>query len=165
MDKAKVLVYTGESSGMSSSAMGKALESAAAGKKVVVIQFLKGKGLADSALTRRLEPEIKVFRFERSSVDFDALSPDQQADEKSNILNGLDYARKVLSTAQCDVLILDQVMGLIEIGILTPERLEELLDNRMDTEVILTGRAMCDEVLTFADEITEIRRMNFRNYK
>lgn len=165
MDKAKVFVYTGDSSGISSSALGKALELAAEGKKVVVIQFLKGKGLTDSVLTRRLEPEIKVFRFERSSLDFDSLSPEQQADEKSNILNGLDYARKVLSTAQCDALILDQVMGLIEIGLLTPERLEEILDNRLDTEVILTGRAMCDEILTFADEITEIRKMNFRNYK
>ena len=47
-----------------------------------------------------------------------------------NIRNGLNFARKVLTTDGCDVLILDEVLGLIDKGILTVEELKTLTRSR-----------------------------------
>lgn len=66
----RVQIFTGDGYGKTMAALGEALIAAASGKRVVVIQFLKGRGLTDSAFERQLEPEIKIFRFEKSDADF-----------------------------------------------------------------------------------------------
>ena len=71
MDKGKITVFSGDGKGKTAAALGIALDAAADGKTVVVIQFLKGKGLAEAEFCKRMEPEIKIFRFEKSDVDFD----------------------------------------------------------------------------------------------
>lgn len=66
----RVQIFTGDGYGKTMAALGEALIAAASGKRVVVIQFLKGRGLTDSTFERQLEPEIKIFRFEKSDADF-----------------------------------------------------------------------------------------------
>ena len=70
MDRGSIYIYTGDGRGKSPAAWGRALQAAAEGKKVVIIQFLKGRGLADSAFIRRMEPEIRLFRFEKSDENY-----------------------------------------------------------------------------------------------
>ena len=96
MRKGTVQIYSGEGIGKSSAAIGRAIEMAECGKNVVVIRFLKSAGGSD--ILKRLEPEIKVFRFEKSEIDFSDLTEDLKQEEVSNIMNGLNFARKVLST-------------------------------------------------------------------
>ena len=48
MEQGLVYIYSGDGHGKSPAALGKAVMMAASGKSVVIIQFLKGKGLADS---------------------------------------------------------------------------------------------------------------------
>ena len=40
--------------------------------------------------------------------------------------NGINFARKVLTTRECDMLILDEVLGLVDNGIVSVEELELL---------------------------------------
>ena len=47
----KIQIFTGEGRGKTPAALGEALMAAALGKQVVIIQFLKGRGLQES-LTR-----------------------------------------------------------------------------------------------------------------
>ena len=105
----RVQIFTGDGYGKTMAALGEALIAAASGKRVVVIQFLKG-GLTDSTFERQLEPEIKIFRFEKSDADFLSLPEDKQREEAQNIRNGICFARKVLTTGQCDLLVLDEVL-------------------------------------------------------
>ena len=100
----------------------------------------------------RLEPEIKLFRFEKSDACFADLTPEQKADEKANLRNGMNFARKVLSTGECNVLILDEVLGLLDNGIITVEDLTQLQEMAGETELIFTGQKASDEVLGIADE-------------
>ena len=108
MKKGTIHIYSGDGHGKSPAALGRAVTMACQGKNVVIIQFLKGKGLEDSEFLRRLEPEIKLFRFEKSDGNFSELSEEQKADEIINIKNGLNFAKKVLCTGGCDLLILDE---------------------------------------------------------
>ena len=152
-----IRIYTGPGRGKSPTALGRAIQTACRGGRVVVIQFLKNKGLSDSEFLRRLEPEIKVFRFEKYDAAFDSLTPEEQEDEIINIRNGMGYARKVLKTGECELLILDEVLGLVDNGIITVEELEDVLSTKGDnTDVIMTGNKVSEKLYALADEVTLI---------
>ncbi|MDO4285003.1 MAG: cob(I)yrinic acid a,c-diamide adenosyltransferase [Eubacteriales bacterium] len=156
MEQGKITVFTGSGHGKTSAALGNALQRAALGKNVVVIQFLKGKGLQATQYLQRLEPEIKLFRFEKSIENFTERTEEEKKEEIANIRNGLGYARKVLSTGECSLLVLDEVLGLVNNDILSNEELRAILDSRGETDIILTGLAINEEVCRMADEINEI---------
>lgn len=162
MAKGLVYIYAGDGRGKSPAAIGRAVQAAAEGKNVVIIQFLKGKGLADSDFVRRMEPEIKLFHFEKSDENFEELPEDKKLEEISNIKNGMNFAKKVLATGECDLLILDEVLGLIERGIVSVEELKNMLACREDTSVILTGIRLDDDICALADEISKIETLKFK---
>lgn len=164
MKKGTIHIYSGDGHGKSPAALGRAVQMACQGKNVVIIQFLKGKGLEDSDFLRRLEPEIKLFCFEKSDDNFMELTEVQQKEEIYNIKNGLNYAKKVLSTGECDLLILDEVLGLIDNNIITVEDLQNLLEARTneDTDIIMTGIALNDDVCVLADEVTRMDTVKFK---
>ena len=165
MKQGAICIYSGDGHGKSPAALGEAVLTAAAGGSVVIIQFLKGKGLKDTEFIHRLEPEIKIFRFEKSDVNFDELPEDKKHEEILNIKNGLNYAKKVLSTGECDLLILDEVLGLIDNRIITVGDLEEILSQKMeDTRIILTGITMNDEVCKLADDVSRIETHKFKRW-
>ena len=148
MKKGTIHIYSGDGHGKSPAALGRAVQMACHGDSVVIIQFLKGRGLEDSEFLKRLEPGIKLFRFEKSEEDFSKLSEEQKAEEIFNIKNGLNFAKKVMTTGECDLLILDEVLGLIDNNIITVEDLKNLLDARSDDgmDIIMTGIILNDEI-------------------
>lgn len=157
-------IYTGDGRGKSPAALGRAVQAAARGEQVVIIQFLKGKGLEDTEFVRRLEPEIKLFRFEKSDENYEELSEEKKAEEIMNIRNGLNFAKKVLSTGECNLLILDEVLGLLEKNIIATGDLTGLLAQKGDTDVILTGISLNDEVCILADEVSKIETLKFKTF-
>ncbi|MDO4293096.1 MAG: cob(I)yrinic acid a,c-diamide adenosyltransferase [Eubacteriales bacterium] len=156
----KIRIFTGDGYGRTPAALGEALMAAARGKRVVVIQFLKGRGLNDSAFQRQLEPEIKIFRFEKSEEDFFSLPEEKRREEAGNIRNGLNFAKKVLSTGECELLVLDEVLGLVAGGIIREEELEGVLAARGEgTDVTLTGVSMSESICGQADFVSKIVRV------
>ncbi len=161
MGQGVIHVYSGDGHGKSSAALGKAVQAASMGKSVVIIQFLKG--LADNSFIKRLEPEIKFFRFEKSDADFNLLSESEKEDEIQNIKNGLNFAKKVLATGGCDLLILDEVLGLIDNHIITVEDLMTIINTRdEETSVIITGIQLDNELCRVADEISKIETVKYK---
>ncbi len=49
-----------------------------------------------------------------------------------NIRNGMNFARKVLSTGECDLVILDEVLGLLDQGIIEMDEMKTLLQSRVE---------------------------------
>ena len=151
----KISIYNSDGQGKAPAALGRAVWMACRGKDVMVVQFLKGNGLDGSEFLRRLEPEIKVFCFEKTDENFAQLSQAQQAEEIGNIKNGLNFAKKVLTTGECDLLILDEVLGLVNNHIVSLEELKSLLmiGGDSDTDIIMTGLVPEEEVCALADEV------------
>ena len=102
MEQGLVQIYSGEGHGKSAAALGRAIQVASSGKNVVIINFLKGT--QNEEFLKRLEPEIKIFRFEKSEEEFAQLSEERQQEEIHNIKNGLNFAKKVLTTGECSLL-------------------------------------------------------------
>ena len=155
MEKGIVQVYYGNGLGKSSAALGNLIRSVSSGATGYIVRFLKGQ--IDDDYFKKLEPEVKVFSFERSVGGFDSLSEQEKSDEKQNILNGLNFAKKVLTTGECDVLVLDEVLGIVDEGIATADDIISVIRERsVFTTVILTGRNLPDEIRAEADQILRI---------
>ena len=164
MEKGMVYIYTGDGRGKSPAALGRAIQAAVKGEQVVIIQFLKESGLEESEFIKRMEPEIKLFRFEKSSANFEELPEERKTEEIMNIRNGINFAKKVLTTAECDLLILDEVLGLVDKDIITTQEMEQLLEQRGETNIILTGSTLNDDVCVLADEVSKIETLKFKSF-
>ena len=157
MEQGRITVFCGEGKGKTSAALGQAIFGASKGRSVIIIQFLKGKAGEGIDFIKRLEPEIKGFSFEKSDANFQELSPEEQEEECMNIRNGMNFARKVLSTDGCDILILDEVLGLLDKGIVTSEELKALIETKdEETDLMFTGIHMCEELYPYADDVFQI---------
>lgn len=153
----RIQVFTGNGHGKSPAAIGEAMMRAAKGDQVVIIQYLKGKGLEDSELIKRLEPEMKIFHFEKSDDLYEKLSDAEKHDEIVNIKNGINFARKVISTGGCELLVLDEILGLVDYGILSVEDLKDMLSLKPDgMDIIMTGIKINEEIREMSDDISVI---------
>lgn len=162
MEKGLLYIYTGDGRGKSPAAIGRAVQAAAEGKSVVIIQFLKGRGLGVSDFLRRMEPEIKLFRFEKSDGNFAELTEEKKREESKNICNGINFAKKVLTTGECDLLILDEVLGLLDKDIISTDDFKGILESRGGTDIILTGINLPDDICVLADEVSRIETVKFK---
>ena len=146
-----------DSSGKTAMALGRALQALTEQKTVIVIQFLKGsEKIGNLEVLKRMEPELKVFRFEKSDRYFAELSDAEKKDEQINIRNGLNYAKKVLTTEECDLLVLDEALGLVDQNIVAEEELEGLLKCRDQVQVIVTGKVLPEGIRRIADKVEEV---------
>lgn len=150
-------IYHGTGRGKTTAALGLGIRAAGNGKQVIMVQFLKGRSSGTLEYLKKLEPELQIFRFERAGSRFSDLSPEQQKEQVDNIQTALLYTKKVLDTCQCDLLILDEIFGLIDYGIISEDELEELVSLRGDSvDLILTGRHMPERFMDIADSVYHI---------
>lgn len=167
MNKGTIQVICGEGKGKTTAALGMGIGALTKNKTVIMIQFLKGSsGNGSLEILERLEPEMKIFRFEKSDDFFENLTKEQQEEERMNILNGLNFARKVVTTGECDLLILDEVLGLVDQKIIENEELIKLLCSKVEEmDIIMTGRVLPKEIGALADGILEIDHVKVDNTK
>ena len=157
MNKGSVIVYFGNGKGKSSSAIGHAICAAGMGESVAIIQFLKGNNQKEIEFLKRLEPEVRLFSFEKNAEFFEELNKEQRQEEIQNIKNGLGFAKKVLVTGESTILVLDEILGLLEKGIVTLDDIKMLIDAKdEETELILTGTYMQKELVQYVDAVYEI---------
>lgn len=164
MEKGRIHVICGAGRGKTAMALGKAVTEVTNGRKVIMIQFLKGVlSTATSEGLKHLEPDLKVFRFEKQHDLFENLTEEQKKEELFNIRNGINFARKVLSTGECDMLILDEFLGLIDQKMISQEEIESFLALREEyVDLVLTGKSCPPLLEEHADLVTRIES-TFKN--
>ncbi len=155
MEKGIIQVYYGEGKGKTSAALGNAIRRASTGASVYLITFLKGQ--LNSDFLSRLEPEVKCFRFERSYCAYSELNEEEKTEERANIVNGLNFAKKALTTGECDILILDEILGAASEGVVPEKDVIDILKARSPfTTVIMTGKKLPDSFREVADQVLRI---------
>lgn len=161
MQKGYMQIIYGPGKGKTAMALGKGLSAVASGKTAVLIQFLQGSlDEEQMAVYTRLEPELQIFRFEKSAESFAKLSEEAKSREFMNIQNGLNFAKKVMATGECDILILDGVLGLVDQNIVPLEEIQKLLSAREETmSLVLTGTVLPEELKEEADTIVRLENV------
>lgn len=157
MDHEFVTAYCGDGKGKTAAAIGQGVMAADRGKSVMIIQFLKGRQDEKLEVMKRLEPEVKVFRFEKFPMKYNELDPEEQQEEAANIRNAFAFAKKVLATGGCDLLILDEVLGLVDLDLVTIEDMKNLFAAREDTTgLVVTGIHLKEELFPYMDKVYQI---------
>ena len=172
MEKEFTEVYCGGGKGKTTLAIGQCLRASAQGKSVIIIQFLKGRERRELDFLEELDNlDIKIFRFEKHDEGYEelnaqlaerrerisVLNEQEKAEEKTNILNALNFARKVIATQECDFLLLDEILALPDYGITTAEAIGDILKMKDESmHILLTGRTLPDSLRKYADSITTL---------
>lgn len=150
-------VFCGQGKGKTSAAVGQALREAVAGQHITIVQFLKGKVADEFQILAKLEPDVQIFRFDQSETSYCELSLQEREEEKQNIRNGFNFSKKVIETGESDVIILDELLGLLDLGIISTEDVKELLTLEGDYQkLIITGNHLDEELVPCIDVICEI---------
>ena len=160
MDTKIVQAYYGLGKGKTSAAVGQALRETKNGQHTSIVQFLKGKVADEFEILTRLEPDVKIFRFDQSETNYCDLTLQEKEEEKQNILNGFHFAKKVIETGESDIIILDELLGLIDLAIIDVQDVIDLLQLQGDyKKLIITGSCLPEELVPYLDVVCKIELM------
>jgi len=113
-DKGLVIVYTGEGKGKTTAAMGLALRAAGYGQKVLIIQFVKTWFTGEKGGFEKL-PNVE---FIQAGKGFYKILGDKlpETEHVEAAQEALELAQAKISSAEYDVVVLDEIIGSITGG-------------------------------------------------
>tara|TARA_B100000614_G_scaffold226193_1_gene216342 strand:+ start:931 stop:1512 length:582 start_codon:yes stop_codon:yes gene_type:complete len=158
----QIQIYQSSYRGSYASIIRDSLRNAALGRKVLLVQFMKGgvkQGIANA---------VKLcgnLTWIRSSNSFDLFSSEEIENDKNlkksiheSIHELWDFCKKELLSGENDQVILDEIFLAIEMKIIDKDDLISTLENRfISGDVILTGTDIPKDLLLMANQITELR--------
>lgn len=150
-----IQVYTGDSKGKTTAALGLAIRAIGHGFKVFVIQFMKGReDYGELHGLKRLEPECKIEHYGGTGWVYKG-NPSLEDIEQAQM--AFERAKEIISDGQWDIVILDEILNAIWFEVLSEKEVLELLETKPShTEIILTGRNASDNIKAKADLVTEM---------
>ncbi len=150
-----VHVYTGNGKGKTTAAFGQALRAACAGMNVFIGQFIKGMKYTELDVERYI-PNITIEQFGRDC--FIKRNPDKIDIELAQ--KGFEKVKNFILNGTYDLVILDELNVAIYYGLIPVSQVLELLEKRdKDVEIIITGRYAPNELLEYADLVTQMREV------
>jgi cob(I)alamin adenosyltransferase len=157
LKKGLVQVYTGNGKGKTTAALGQAFRSAGRGLNVYMVQFLKSNDTGELHSAKRLYPQFQIFRFEKPRGFFWTLTDKEKLELKKDVQKAFQFCKKAVSGSECDILIMDEIMGALHGELLNIEEVLELIRNKPDNlEIIMTGRNVPQKIMESADLVTEM---------
>ena len=153
--KGYVQVYTGNGKGKTTAAFGLALRAAMAGKKVFIGQFVKGMPYSEL----KTPDFIKNIEIKQYGADCFIVKAPTEHDIKI-ARDGLTEMSRILKDGKHDVVIMDEANIALFYKLFSVDELIEALKNRAENvEVIVTGRYAPQEIIDFADLVTEMKEI------
>jgi len=158
----QIQIYQSSYRGSYSSIIRDSLRNAALGRKVLLVQLMKGgvkQGVANA---------IKLcgnLTWIRSSNSFDQ-NHSAEIENNKNLKKSIhestyelwNFCKKELLSGENDQIILDEIFPAIEMKIIDKDDLISTLENRfISGDVILTGTDIPKDLLLMANQITELR--------
>ena len=158
----QIQIYQSPYRGSYSTIIRDSLRNAALGRKVLLVQLMKG------GVRQGISNAIKLcgnLTWVRSSNSFDQYNSEEIVNNENLIksihesINELwGFCKKELLSGEYDQIILDEIFLAIEMNIINKDDLISTLENRfLSGDVILTGTSILKNFLLMADQITELR--------
>ena len=158
----QIQIYQSSYRGSYSSIIRDSLRNAALGRKVLLVQFMKG------GVKQGVDNAVKLcdnLTWVRSSHSFDQYNS-EEIENNQNIKKSIHesikelwkFCKKELQSGENDQIILDEIFLAIEMKMIDKDDLISTLENRfISGDVILTGTDIPKELLLMANQITELR--------
>ena len=156
MRKGYIQVYTGNSKGKTTAALGLALRAAGAGLKVFIGQFIKKRRCSEHKALERFKDLITVKQYGTGFLK----GGKPTRSEITAAKKGLEEVKKAISSKKYDMVILDEINIAVRNNLIPVEELLDLLEKKPpEIELILTGRYADDKVIDRADLVTEMKEI------
>lgn len=148
-----LIVFTGNGKGKTTAAFGTATRAVGHGKKVGVIQFIKGQW--PNGERNLLEPH--GVEFQVMATGFTWETQNRETDTAA-CLTVWEHGKRMLADATLDMVILDELTYMVAYDYLPLEDVLSALANRpVNQTVIVTGRGCHRDILEIADTVSELR--------
>ena len=155
--KGCVHIYCGDGKGKTTCAMGLCVRAAGAGKKVLLHQFLKDNTSSERTIIDKLPGVTVMPGAKMDKFTFQMNEEELQALRESNDAN---LARLCDMAKDYDMLILDESVYAMDMGLLSEDKLIEWLEKKPEhLEVVMSGRNPSDRLKEHADYISEIKKI------
>lgn len=165
-DKSKlglVQVFWGDGKGKTTSSLGTALRACGNEYGVHLVQFMKNG--ADS-LEEQIPGEINAlmkfptFTYNRFGIDDWVVGTPTENQIKS-CREALDHVKESLRKEDVDIVIADEILYAVQLGLLAENEIIELIDSKpKNKELILTGsHKPLQKIFEKADLVSEIKKM------
>ena len=158
----QIQIYQSSYRGCYTSIIRDSLRNAALGRKVLLIQFMKG------GVNQGVDHAVKLcgnLTWVRSSHSFDQYNSEAIENNKNlkksiheSITELWNFCKRELQSGENDQIILDEIFLAIDMRIIDKDDLISTLENRfISGDVILTGTDIPKDLLLMANQITELR--------
>jgi cob(I)alamin adenosyltransferase len=155
--KGYVQVYTGNGQGKTTAALGQALRALGHGKKVLVIQFMKGRKYGEVICAEQCLPNLTV---RLCGLDSFVMRGNPAPVDVELARQGLDLARNAILSGDYDMVILDEINVAMDFGLVPVESVVSMLKHKpAGVDVILTGRYAPKEIIEIADTVSEVKEI------
>ncbi|MGN0638999.1 MAG: cob(I)yrinic acid a,c-diamide adenosyltransferase [Huintestinicola sp.] len=156
-EKGLIHIYCGEGKGKTTAALGLALRAAGAGKRVHLVQLLKGNPTSELN-SLELLPGITVDRPEKA-FGFTFNMTEEQKSELTGIHNRLLIsAFEKMNCGDTDMLIIDEFFAAYNKGLLDRQIADRIVFEKASScELVLTGRGPDRKFIDTADYVSEIK--------
>ena len=167
VDKSKlgqVHIFFGNGKGKTTSALGTALRAVGNGYSVHLVQFMKDG--ADS-LEQQIPGEIlalkkfETFSVKRFGTGEWVTSKKSKEEHIKKVNEAFEYLKNSLQNPDYDIIIADEVLYAIQLGLLEESKVIDLIKNKpKNKELILTGSHVpFPNIFALADLVTEIKKI------
>ena len=158
----QIQIYKSSFRGSYTSIIRDSLRNAALGRKVLLIQFMKG------GVKQGVDHAVKLcgnLTWVRSSHSFDQYNS-EAIDNNKNLKKSIhesttelwNFCKRELQSGENNQIILDEIFLAIDMKIIDKDDLISTLENRfISGDVILTGTDIPKDLLLMANQITELR--------
>ncbi|MEK7181416.1 MAG: cob(I)yrinic acid a,c-diamide adenosyltransferase [Patescibacteria group bacterium] len=155
------LVFTGNGKGKTTAALGQGLRSIGEGRRVLMVQFIKGpwKSGEDTSY-KKLAPYLKIVKKGKGFVGILGDKLPRSVHIKA-AQDALKYAKKEVSTGKWQMLIMDEISNAIKLKLITLKDTLNLLNfarSRVE-HIIFTGRDAPKKFIQLADLVTEMKEI------
>ncbi|MEM8651163.1 MAG: cob(I)yrinic acid a,c-diamide adenosyltransferase [Pseudomonadota bacterium] len=154
IEKGLTIVHTGKGKGKSTAAFGMVFRALGNGMRVGVVQFVKGKwGTGERAVLEKFDDQVEMATM---GEGFTWETQDRQRDIDA-ATSAWEKAKAMIMDEKLDMVLCDELNIVLRYDYLDVNDIIETLKSKPEMKhVIITGRNAKDELIEFADLVTEM---------
>lgn len=157
--KGLVITYYGTGKGKTTAALGLALRASGYGKKVKIIQFIKGDWKTGEQSAVKALESVSIATM---GSGFVGIQNDNKSFEehKATTENAMAKAENDVEDRDLFVLVLDEILVAVDKGLIEKNRLVKLINKKpRGLNLVLTGRPTIKDIILKSDLVSEIKKI------
>ena len=169
LERGLIHYYHGTGKGKTSTLIGSLIRAHGHGLKVILIQFLKLHDENEKLMgyfmgeIHFLKEIITVRQFGTGKFVYSSTSASKEDRLKAQA--GLNCVKKAISSGKYDVVAIDEIVDVIDLGLIKLEEFIDIIDVKPNhVEVIFTGYKHIKELVRIADYVTNIEMIKHPYY-